>query len=162
MNYGQYLSCSGCKLIENLRRLLISLNGVLIVLFELLITAFVQRFRPQPVIALGYFLSGFGFALTGVALTLPALAATVVIWTLGEMIASPMAAAYVARLAPEKYRGRYMGLLTMSWSLGMLIGPPLGTLTFERNPMALWAACGVLGVISALVLLAQSRLKTTS
>ena len=40
-------------------------------------------------IALGYFLSGFGFALTGIALTIPALAATVVVWTLGEMIASP-------------------------------------------------------------------------
>lgn len=142
--------------------LLISLNGVLIVLFELLITAVVQRYRPQPVIALGYFLSGFGFALTGIALTLPALAATVVVWTLGEMIASPMAAAYVARIAPEKYRGRYMGLLTVSWSLGMLIGPPVGTLIFERNPMALWVSCGVLGIVSALVLLAQSRLHTTS
>ena len=55
-----------------------------------------------------------------------------------------------------------MGLLTTSWSLGMLIGPPVGTLIFQRNPMALWAGCGVLGAVSAIVLLAQSRLHTTT
>ena len=137
--------------------LLVSTNGILIVFFELLITTFVQRFRPQPVIALGYFLSGFGFALTGIARTVPALAATVVVWTTGEMVSSPMASAYVAQLAPEKYRGRYMGLLVVAWSFGMLIGPPLGTLIFARNPMILWAACGVLGVISSSLLLVHSR-----
>ena len=135
--------------------LLVSTNGILIVFFELLITTFVQRFRPQPVIALGYFLSGFGFALTGIARTV--LAAPVVVWTTGEMVSSPMASAYVAQLAPEKYRGRYMGLLVVAWSFGMLIGPPLGTLIFARNPMILWAACGVLGVISSSLLLVHSR-----
>jgi MFS family permease len=136
---------------------LISLNGVLIVLFELLITVFVQRFSPQPVIAAGYFLSGLGFALTGLARNVPALAATVVVWTLGEMVSSPMAGAYVARLAPDKYRGRYMGLLTVSWSFGMLAGPPLGTVMFAHNPMVLWIACGILGLISATILLLQAR-----
>lgn len=138
--------------------LLISLNGLLIVFFELMITNFSLRFRPQPVIALGYFLSGLGFALTAFARTMPALAATVVVWTMGEMISSPMATAYVAQLAPEQYRGRYMGLFVFTWSIGMLIGPPLGTLLFAHNPMLLWAACGALGVLSASMLLGQWRL----
>ncbi len=142
--------------------LLISTNGLLIVLFELLITLFVQRFDPQPVIALGYFLSGLGFALTGMARNLPALAVVVVVWTLGEMIASPMAGAYVAQLAPAKFRGRYMGMLTLAWSFGMLTGPPLGTLVFERSPRALWSACGVLGTIAAAILLTQARRQTTT
>ena len=136
---------------------LVSENGLLIICFELLITNWVQHFRPQPVIALGYFLSGFGFAMTGIARTVPALAATVAVWTFGEMFSSPMVVGYVAQIAPEKYRGRYMGLLTVSWSFGMLFGPPLGTLIFARNPMILWAACGVLGVISSSLLLVHSR-----
>ena len=138
---------------------LVSENGLLIICFELLITNWVQRFRPQPVIALGYFLAGSGFALTGLARSIPALAATVVVWTFGEMFSSPMVVGYVAQIAPEKYRGRYMGLLTVSWSFGMLLGPPLGTLIFARNPSILWAACGVLGVISATLLLLPSRSK---
>ena len=132
---------------------LVSENGLLIVAFELLITMFVQRFRPPPVIALGYFLAGMGFALTGIAHTIPALAATVVIWTFGEMFSSPMVIAYVAQIAPEKYRGRYMGLLTVSWSFGMLFGPPIGTMIYARNPNVLWIACGALGVISASLML---------
>jgi MFS family permease len=133
---------------------LVSLNGVLIICFELLITMYVQRFRPQPIIALGYFLAGTGFALTGLGHTIPALAATVVVWTFGEMFSSPMVVGYVAQIAPEKYRGRYMGLLTVTWSFGMLFGPPLGTMIYASNPTVLWCACALLGVTSASLVLA--------
>lgn len=132
--------------------LLISTNGLLIVLFELGITQWTRRFRPRPMIALGYLLAGLGFALTGIARTVPALAATVVVWTLGEMISSPVAGAYAVQLAPEQYRGRYLGLLMMMWSLGMVIGPPAGTLVFQQSPTTVWLACGALGIIGALLM----------
>jgi MFS family permease len=138
---------------------LISINGILIILFELIITSRVQRVDPRPVIAAGYLLNGIGFGLTGLAHTVPALAATVVIWTSGEMLYSPMAAAHMATLAPERYRGRYMGLLTTVWSLGMIIGPTLGTMLFERHEGVLWIACGILGVVSAALVLSR-RAKT--
>ena len=136
---------------------LISLNGLLIVLFELAITNWVQRFRPQPIIALGYALQGIGFAFTGISTTIPALAATVVIWTFGEMFHSPMAGAYVTQLAPERYRGRYMGLFVLTWSFGMMIGPTVGTRVYAWNPAVLWAACGVLGIVSAALALRSPR-----
>jgi len=137
--------------------LLISTNGLLIVLFELAITQWTRRFPARPMIALGYLLAGAGFALTGFARTVPALAATVVIWTLGEMVSSPVAGAYAVQLAPEQYRGRYLGLLMMMWSLGMVIGPSSGTLLFEHNPALVWTACGALGVISAALMLRRPR-----
>ena len=87
---------------------------------------------------------------------MPALAATVVVWTLGEMISSPVATAHAAQLAPERYRGRYLGLFMMMWSLGMVIGPPAGTFVFERSPAAVWAACGALGVISAALMMREA------
>ena len=136
---------------------LISFNGVLIVLFELLITNFVQRFQLLRAIATGYLLAGIGFALTGVAHTIPLLAGTVVIWTLGEMVGMPAASAWVSQISPERYRGRYMGMLSVSWAIGMLLGPALGTLVFERNPAALWTGCLLLGVISSSLLFLQSR-----
>jgi len=133
--------------------LLISLNGMLIVAFELGITQWTRRFQPRPMIALGYLLAGVGFALTGLAHTVPLLAATVVVWTLGEMISSPVASSYAVQLAPEQYRGRYLGLFMMMWSLGMVIGPPVGTFVFEHNPAAVWIACGALGIISAALMM---------
>lgn len=137
--------------------MLASLNGLLIVLFELLITSRTQRFDPRPVIAIGYGLAGIGFALTGFAHSIPALAATVVVWTIGEMLSSPLTGAYVTHLAPERYRGRYMGLTMLMFSIGMIAGPTLGTLVFQRNETMLWVSCGVLGLISATLVLLTPR-----
>ena len=142
--------------------MLISANGVLIILFELLITNYTQRLRARPAIAIGYLLAGTGFAMTGLARTIPALLATVVVWTIGEMVSSPLAAAYVAELAPERYRGRYMGLFVLTWSAGMLVGPPLGTWAFARHSALLWTASAVLGVIAASLLLVSAPRRTSS
>jgi len=51
-----------------------------------------------------------------------------------------------------------MGLLTTTWSTSMMIGPPLGTFVFERNPAALWAGCGALALISGRTLPSIDRL----
>ena len=133
--------------------MLISLNGALIVVFELALTAFTQRLPAQPVIAIGYFLNCVGLALTGLAHSLPALAATVVVWTIGEMIYAPVSGAYVTTLAPAHLRGRYHGLLVMTYSIGMFLGPSIGTAVLERREAALWIACGISGVVAAVLAL---------
>ncbi|HEX7829823.1 MAG TPA: MFS transporter [Thermoanaerobaculia bacterium] len=136
---------------------LMSLNGVIIILFELALTSWTQRLPPKPLIALGYALTGIGFAMTGVSSAMPLLVTSVVIWTLGEMVYAPVTGAYVTGLAPERYRGRYMGLWHTMWSSGMLIGPLMGTWIYERNPNALWLTCLILGGVAA----ALSLLKAT-
>lgn len=137
--------------------LLMSINGVMIVVFELAITAWTQRFEPQLTIAIGYALSAIGFALTGLAGSVPALAATVVIWTVGEMIYAPVTGAYVIALAPERYRGRYQGLWVLMWSIGMILGPAIGTALFSHNPAVLWVACGVIGCAGSLMAIVRTR-----
>jgi MFS family permease len=137
--------------------MLLSINGVMIILFELLITSWTQRFRPQPLIALGYGLTGLGFAMTGIADNLPFLAFTVVIWTLGEMTYAPVTGAFVTGLAPERYRGRYMGLWAATWSAGMLLGPFIGTQIYARSPQALWITCLVVGIVGAGLALVKTR-----
>jgi MFS family permease len=132
---------------------MISLNGLLIALFEIAITARVQRLNPQPVIAIGYALNGIGFALSGFARTIPMLMASVGVWTLAEMLYSPMAGPYLIRIAPERFRGRYMGLLVLMWSVGLIIGPIAGMWMFERSETLLWTSCLVVGLISSALML---------
>jgi len=132
---------------------MISLNGLLIALFEIAITARVQRLNPQPVIAIGYALNGIGFALSGFGRTIPALMASVCVWTTAEMLYSPMAGPYLIRIAPERFRGRYMGLLVLMWSAGLIIGPIAGMWLFERNETLLWTSCLVVGLISSALML---------
>lgn len=141
--------------------MLLSINGVMIVLFELALTSWTQRFPPQPMIAIGYGLGGIGMAMIGIANGIPMLALSIVTLTIGEMIYAPVTGAYVTGLAPERYRGRYMGLWHSTWSVGMLLGPSMGTLLYERDPSLLWIACLVVGVVSSLLALAKPRSELT-
>ena len=103
--------------------LLISLNGLAIVLFELPLVSITQRFPYRPVLVVGSLLVGLGFALNAFANDLPELGFTVLVWTLGEIIYAPVAAAYVADLAPEHLRGRYQGAWGLTWGLAFVLAP---------------------------------------
>lgn len=133
--------------------LLISLNGLLIILIELPLTIITQRYSPSRVIAVGYLLVGAGFALNLMAHRIPLLVISVVIWTFGEMVSAPVSAAYVADLAPQHVRGRYMGTFGLTWSLGLMLGPSLGAFLFAESPPLLWTLCGVLGLLSSWLVL---------
>jgi MFS family permease len=141
--------------------LLLSINGVLIIVFELMITSWTQRYPAQRMIALGYFFSGIGVAMTGLAHGIPALAATVCVWTLGEMIASPVTGAYVTDLAPEQYRGRYNGLWVFAWSIALVIGPSIGTLVFQYSTTALWIGCAAITCVATVLAWWQPKERTT-
>ena len=132
---------------------LISLNGVLVVLLELPLTVFSQRFPAPRIIALGYVLIGIGFGLNGWVSTIPALVAGVIIFTFGEMIAMPVSAAFVADLAPPHLRGRYMGVMGFTWATGLIFAPTLGMALFEQKPVWLWAACGISGLTAAMIIM---------
>lgn len=134
--------------------LLISLNGLAIVLFELPLVAITQRFPYRPVLTLGSLLVGLGFALNAFANDLPELALTVLIWTLGEIIYAPVASAYVADIAPEHLRGRYQGAWGLTWGVAYVFAPALGAAIFAWSSDGLWLICGLLGVAAALLLLA--------
>ena len=133
--------------------LLISVNGLVVVALELPLTSLTRRFAPRPVIALGMLATGAGMGATGLAGAAPALAATVVIWTLGEILAAPVSSAYVADLSPPRMRGRYAGAMGMAFSIALVAGPPLGTFVYAAGPGLLWAGCAGLGVAAAALLM---------
>ena len=131
---------------------LISLNGALIMVFELALTSVTQRYRAQRVMALGYALIGIGFALTGFADIAVLLGATVFVWTLGEILEGPVSPSFTAELAPETMRGRYVGARSFTFALALVLAPSVGTVVYEWRPGAVWAGCGVLGLFAALLI----------
>ena len=133
--------------------LLISLNGLAIVVLELPFTSITQRFPAIPTLAVGSILVGLGFALNAWAESIAALAFTVLIWTIGEIVYAPVASAYVADIAPVHLRGRYQGAWGLMWGLAFMLGPGLGAAFFAWNGDGFWLFCGVLGLLSALLLL---------
>jgi len=131
--------------------LAIALNGAVVVALSLPVSHWVARFDPRVVLAVGALLFGGGMLLTGAASTLPQYAATVVIWTLGEILIAPVAPALLAAAAPPGRRALYQGTLTGAWGWATLAGPVLGGSLFAIDPWLLWGVCGALGVLAAAI-----------
>ena len=139
---------------------LISVNGLMVIVLELGVTSVTQRLRPRRVIASGMLLVGVGFGLTALAHTVPALALTVVVWTLGEILNAPVASAYVADIAPPHMRARYQGAWGLTWGLAAILAPLVGTRVYAWNASGFWLLCASLGVLAAgLVLIGREPVR---
>ena len=130
---------------------LLSLNGALVVFMELPLTTVSRRFKPINAMALGYLFVGVGFLLGAFAITIAGFALCILVFTLGEMFAMPVASAYVAGLSPEHMRGRYMGTYGLTWTLAQVFAPGLGMCLFSSSPPSFWIVGGCLGVAAAVV-----------
>jgi len=132
---------------------LISMNGVLVVLCELPLTTLTQRWPARRVIAAGYLFVGLGFGTVAFARTVPWLAFAVCLFTIGEMTAMPVSSAYVADMAPREFRGRYIGVMGLTWALALICGPAIGMQIFHEYPVAMWVGCFGLTAVAATIIL---------
>jgi MFS family permease len=137
--------------------LLIGLNGLLVLILELPITGVVSRYRLEYVLAIGNLLIGLGLALTGLMTDMVLLAATVLIWTLGEMMSTSVANAYLGHLTPPGMIGRYQGLYFAAYTTGTGVGPLLGGAIYAISPWGLWAMVGAAGLLAAHLCLPRRR-----
>ena len=134
--------------------LLFSLNCLLIVLLEVPLNAATAHWSHRRTLALGALLSGAGFGGMAFARSIGALAATVAVWTFGEMLFFPASATYATDVAPDARRGEYSGLYMTMFSTAFAIGPWAGTVVFERfGARVLWGLTFLLGAFAAALFL---------
>jgi MFS family permease len=143
---------------EKVFGLLMAGNGLMIALFELRISRWTQRRSFRHVIAVGYLFCGLGvgaiFAThfwTGTTAAIAIIGFGLFVFTVGEMISLPVSGAYVASLAPEEMRGRYSGVMGLTWSLAHIVGPMIGLRLYGWSPDSVWAFGVFLGIASFLI-----------
>jgi predicted MFS family arabinose efflux permease len=130
--------------------LLHTVNTLLIVFLEVPLNLSMAHWPHRRSLVLGSLLVAAGFGALAWARSLPAVVATVVVWTFGEMILVPSMSSWVADAAPPEKRGAYMGLYTMAFSFALVSGAPLGTSLLEHGGgRALWLTMLALGLVSA-------------
>jgi MFS family permease len=138
--------------------MLLAMNAALIAMFEMVLIHRLQDLDRLRVAALGALLMCGGFGLMPLVSTIPLVAATVVVWTIGEMLVLPMINVIVADRGSAGGRGRYMGLYTMAFSVAFLAGPTAGTWVYQHlGADTLWTIVGALGPVIAVALLALRR-----
>lgn len=137
--------------------MLLGLNGLLVITLEVPLTTWARRASLPFVLGVGYLLIGFGYASNALLGTAVLMSLGVFIFTFGEMITAPLQSTYIANLAPQRLRGRYMGVYSLVWSLGLMTAPWLGTMAFQKDPNLLWGICAGLGVVAAVMVVLATR-----
>ncbi|MEU0399334.1 MFS transporter [Streptomyces sp. NPDC006197] len=147
---GLPLTMAGQGLSPSSYGVVIAVNGIVIVGFQLLVNKLTDKRSPVLLLTLSALLFAFGTGATALAGSPVAFAATVVVWTVGEMIHVPTNAAATALLAPEHARGRYQGVMGMSWAVAGFVAPiGAGAIVDGPGPDVLWAATTAIGVLAA-------------
>lgn len=130
--------------------LVISLNGLLIVLLGLAGGRTAERWPRFRALALANVLLGAGFGLAALGGSLWLYSVSVVIWTLGEIVNASVAPAVVADLATAEVQGLYQGVYGSAWGLAFFVGPAVGGLVYGQfGNVAIWTACLAVGLVSA-------------
>jgi predicted MFS family arabinose efflux permease len=127
-------------------------NGITVVVLSIPLSRILQRWSAARALALAAACVGIGFFLTQFARNVSEYAGSVFIWTLGEIGVASTAPALISRLSPPGQRGVYQGAYSMSWSLGILLGPALGGWVLQTaGAQVLWSGCGIVGMLVAIL-----------
>jgi predicted MFS family arabinose efflux permease len=129
--------------------LTLAINTLIIVVFEMvLLHKLAGRGDTLEKVGLGAFFVCTGLALLPLGSSFPFAAFTVAVWTMGEMLAFPIASAVVADRAKEDSLGRYMGVFNLTFATSYVAAPLIGTWVYQTwGPKALWYGCGVVGAV---------------
>jgi MFS family permease len=118
--------------------LLFSLNGLIIVIFQLRVTSIVEG-RPK-VLVMATAMLGYAAGMAVIALlggpvwAVPGIALAIVLFTIGEILLFPQEPSFTSDLSPADRRGRYQGIFLAATGVGTALGPPVGGFLLDAAP----------------------------
>ena len=149
LNVALPLTLAAHHLRPSLLGVLFAISALTIVLGQpLLVRGPVARLDHFRAMSLGFLLLAAGFALNGQVSSLAGFALATVVWSLGDLVLLGRAYALVAAIAPAASRARYMSAYGVSWGIGAMVGPVLGTQLIDHVHVS-----GTWWVLAALCLL---------
>jgi MFS family permease len=140
--------------------------------FNALLVGFGQRSAVRAVtgrvrahvLAAGHLAFGIGYLAMLGALHRPAAVAGVIVvagtlvYTAGELLASPITATLAADAAPDHMRGRYLSLNQLAVSLATALSPVAFTSLLARGPSATWLTLAMLALSGVALAVASGRM----
>ncbi|WP_183560495.1 MDR family MFS transporter [Mucilaginibacter sp. SP1R1] len=131
---------------------LLALNGILIVLIEMVLIHKLEGKRnPLTYITAGIIVAGASFALLNLLPHTVWVALLVVVMiTLGEILSMPFMNSFWISRTNNKNRGEYAALYSMSWSAAQIIAPALGSQVIAHGGFnLLWWVLGSVCLFTA-------------
>jgi MFS family permease len=155
-SYGLQVT-EGAGLDERTYGMLMAVNGIIITCIELPLTSITRRFDPGKVMTIGYIIVGLGMGINGLGANAFLLTTSMIVFTFGEMISLPVNNSYMSGLAPDEMRGRYQGVMSITWASAVMLGPPLGVALYECSPRALWITIMAMSFAAAALMFATRQ-----
>ncbi|BDZ31620.1 MFS transporter [Lactiplantibacillus sp. WILCCON 0030] len=103
-----------------------TINGLLIILSQPIVTLFNERFKIGTQVAFGITLFALSFLGLVFARQYIDFIIIMVVLTIGEVIGLPIVPAWVDDMAAPQQRGKYQGRFNMALSMGRAVGPLFG------------------------------------
>jgi MFS family permease len=128
------------------------LASVLVIVGQVPLT---RRVRGRPALVTGFVLMAAAFAAVALALPLDAVwpaVVFVVLLTIGQMLAVPVAQSLVTRLAGERRLGAYFGVLSSAGGLAVLVGSTAVGALLDGPPLVPWLVLAAIPLVAAVVL----------
>ena len=111
--------------------LLLSLNGLLVVMFQIPAVNLLAGVRLTLAIGGGCIMYAVGYAGVGFAGGIAGLVIAVVLLSGAEILVPSALQALAANMSPESVRGRWIGILGLSRQFGSALGPVVGCAAME-------------------------------
>jgi dipeptide/tripeptide permease len=143
---------------------IININAGAIILFQVFVSYLVTRLKPFTTIFWGVMITVVSFTILIFGTLGWIVVAGILVFSFGEMMASPKSKEYTGKIAPPNKVALYMGYFYWCVALGNLFGGILsGQLyaTFARDmqrPDIMWLIFAILALVSALLILLYDRL----
>lgn len=109
-----------------------SMDAFFIIIFQLMVSAFVMRFRPLAAMTGGILVLAGGLALMFSNQNSWLILLGILVFALGEMASSPKFTEYVGRIAPEDKKALYMGTSFLPIAAGHQLAGWLSGGVYER------------------------------
>lgn len=129
---------------------IMSFNCFIVVLMTLPITWLSRQNKPIINIILSGMLFAIGFGILKWISQLGWFLFSTFIWTLGEILLRINAGVYIANHSPDELRGRFNSLVTVSGSIGRIIGPPLlGLIIVGYGIRNIWLVVSIISILAS-------------
>lgn len=122
-------------------------NGLLVALFTVWITRWVNRLKEGRVFITSSLFYGLSMLIIGSSTNVWVMILGIVVFTVGELLVVGLQEGFVSKLAPEHMRGQYFAVASLRFSIGKAIAP-------FAIPVSAWVGYGwTFAVLAGLALL---------
>ncbi len=139
---------------------ILSLDFLMIIIFQILISRFIDKFSPLPALIVGTAILSLSMLMQGFAHGVIfgglLVSCSVIVFAVGEMTATPKSQEYVASFAPKDKAAMFMGYYFVSMALGSLFAGLLSGWLYSyfavelNKPELMWAIIACLGFVTCL------------